>query len=56
MNLKLLLKQAGVRRISVEKEKVVLTFDPKSSDRPSPARVRRGPGKGKERVYARISV
>ena len=28
MNLKLLLKQAGVRRISVEKEKVVLTFDP----------------------------
>jgi len=30
MNLKLLLKQAGVRRISVEKEKVVLTFDPSS--------------------------
>jgi transcription-repair coupling factor (superfamily II helicase) len=31
MNLKLLLKQAGVRRISAEKEKVVLTFDPQSA-------------------------
>ena len=30
MNLKLLLKQAGVRRISAEKEKVILTFDPNS--------------------------
>jgi transcription-repair coupling factor (superfamily II helicase) len=34
MNLKLLLKQAGVRRLSVEKEKVVLVFDPKSSTDP----------------------
>ena len=31
MNLKLLLKQAGVRRISAEKEKVVLTFDSQSA-------------------------
>jgi transcription-repair coupling factor (superfamily II helicase) len=30
MSLKLLLKKAGVRRISVEKEKVVLVFDPHS--------------------------
>jgi transcription-repair coupling factor (superfamily II helicase) len=34
MNLKLLLKQAGVRRVSVEKEKVVLTFDPHSTADP----------------------
>jgi transcription-repair coupling factor (superfamily II helicase) len=30
MNLKLLLKRAGVRRVSTEKEKVVLIFDPHS--------------------------
>jgi transcription-repair coupling factor (superfamily II helicase) len=47
MNLKLLLKQAGARRISTEKEKVVLTFDPKSSIDPARlvAAVARGKGR-----------
>jgi transcription-repair coupling factor (superfamily II helicase) len=30
MNLKLLLKKGGIRRVSTEKEKVVLAFDPHS--------------------------
>jgi transcription-repair coupling factor (superfamily II helicase) len=47
MNLKLLLQQAGVRRISAEKEKVVLIFDPKSSIDPARlvAAVARGKGR-----------
>jgi transcription-repair coupling factor (superfamily II helicase) len=47
MNLKLLLKQAGVQRISAEKEKVVLIFDPKSSIDPARlvAAVARGKGR-----------
>jgi transcription-repair coupling factor (superfamily II helicase) len=47
MNLKLILREAGVRRISAEKEKVVLTFDPKSSIDPARlvATVARGKGR-----------
>ena len=47
MNLKLLLRQAGVRRISAEKEKVVFTFDPKSTVDPARlvAAVARGKGR-----------
>jgi transcription-repair coupling factor (superfamily II helicase) len=46
MNLKLLLKQTGIRRISAEREKVVLTFDSKSSVDPQRlvAAVSRGKG------------
>jgi len=47
MNLKLLLKQAGIRRISAEKEKVVLTFDSKSSVDPQRLVMAVARGKGR---------
>ena len=47
MNLKLLLKQAGIRRISAEKEKVVLIFDSKSSVDPQRLVMAVARGKGR---------
>ncbi|HEX9156746.1 MAG TPA: TRCF domain-containing protein, partial [Syntrophales bacterium] len=47
MNLKLLLKQAGVRRIHDEKGKVILTFDPASPIDPRRLVAAVGRGKGR---------
>jgi transcription-repair coupling factor (superfamily II helicase) len=58
MNLKLLLRQAGVRRISAEKEKVVFTFDPKSTVDPGRlvAAVARGKGRREFTPDQRLKV
>src|SRR4030042_1812951 len=47
MNLKLLLKKAGVKRVSAERERVVLTFDPHSPV--DPTRLVEGGARGKGR-------